>query len=293
MHPGSNAESGEMPGQVVCTLCPHRCALREGKTGICSVRSVREGRIVSLNYGKATSLALDPIEKKPLAMFHPGSNILSYGSYGCNLRCPFCQNSDIAMAKNDCEVPTRYIPPETLVAEALALRKQGNIGIAFTYNEPFIAREYLVDVARLAHKEGLLVVAVTNGYVTSEAWIDTLPFIDALNIDLKCFSDEGYRSLNAPHGLATVQKSIASAFEAGRHVEVTTLIVPGLSDNQEEFEEEVVWLASMSPDIPLHLSRFFPNYKRRDADPTDIALMRRFRMIAQESLNHVFLGNVV
>lgn len=280
--------------RAVCAVCPHECRLREGSFGVCGTRTVSAGRIVSLSYGQATALALDPIEKKPLARFHPGSLVLSYGSFGCNLRCPFCQNSDISMADAEGRAASgaRFVPPEALVAHALDLCDRGNIGIAYTYNEPLIAPEYLFDCVALAREAGLANVAVTNGYVSADAWDAALRCLDAVNIDLKCYSEEGYRSLGAPGGLAVVKRSIEAAVAAGAHVEVTTLVVPGLSDDEGLFEQECAWLASIDPSIPLHLSRFFPAYRMAEAQPTSRELLERFRRIAEASLAHVYLGNV-
>ena len=279
---------------LACTVCPHECLLREGSFGICGARTVRQGRIVSLNYGRATSLALDPLEKKPFARFHPGSRILSYGSFGCNLRCPFCQNSDISMADAEGRVASsaRFVSPEDLVDRAYELRSCGSIGIAYTYNEPFIAPEYLMDCAVLAHERGLANVAVTNGYAAAGTWAAALPYLDAVNIDLKCYSEEGYRSLGAPNGLSVVKRSIETAVAAGVHVEVTTLVVPGLSDDEALFREECAWLASLDPSIPLHLSRFFPAYHACDKRPTEIAVLERLCSIAEASLEYVYRGNV-
>lgn len=292
--PETLAERDGTAGGVVCPVCPHGCRLKGGSFGVCGARTLRDGRIVSLNYGQATALALDPLPKKPLARFHPGSLVLSYGSFGCNLRCPFCQNSDISMADAEGRVASaaRFVSPEGLVAHALDLRDRGNIGIAYTYNEPFIAPEYLMDCAALAREAGLLNVAVTNGYVSAGTWDAALPFLDALNIDLKCYSEEGYRSLGAPGGLAVVKRSIEAAVAAGAHVEITTLVVTGLSDSEELFYEECAWLASIAPSIPLHLSRFFPAYRTRDKRPTEIAVLERFCGIARTFLEHVYMGNV-
>jgi pyruvate formate lyase activating enzyme len=266
--------------------------LAPGKLGICGVRGLRGGQVVALSYGQSTGLALDPIEKKPLACFHPGSRILSYGSFGCNMRCPFCQNSGISTARADAPPPAVPLPPEDLVAHALSLKAQGNIGIALTYNEPFVAWEYLMDSARCARRAGLLTAVVTNGYVAREAWEAALPLIDAANIDLKCYTEEGYEALGAPGGLGIVKGSIASAHAAGVHVEVTTLLVPGLSDDEDAFREECAWLAALDPGIPLHITRFFPCHQASDLQPTSIKLMRRFKQIADSHLARVYLGNV-
>lgn len=277
---------------AMCPICPHSCTLEEGKLGICGTRTVEDGAIVSLSYGRATALALDPIEKKPLAAFHPGSTILSYGSYGCNLSCRFCQNSDISTARSDSGISTRYLSPEDLVEKALAVVDEGNIGIAFTYNEPFIAWEYLRDAATLAHKKQLLTVAVTNGYVSAETWKQSFEYVDAFNIDLKCFTARGYESLGAPNGLDIVKNSIKSACEAGAHVEVTTLVVPDLSDSVDDFENECRWLESLDADIPLHITRYFPRHLDRGKEATDRNLLDTFVEIAQMHLSKVFLGNV-
>ena len=277
---------------ATCGVCPHGCPMQEGDTGLCGARGVRDGRVVSLNYGEATALALDPIEKKPLARFMPGSRILSYGSFGCNMACPFCQNADIAQVRACEHPPTRFISPAELVGQAEELLFSGNAGVALTYNEPLIAPEYLIDVGGLTKSVGLVLAVVTNGYATPETFDAACSVANVMNIDLKCFTEEGYAKLGAPGGLACVTRNIQTAHEAGVHVEVTTLVVPGISDSEEAFREEVAWLASVSPDIPLHITRFFPTHKMTDDSPTDIALMHRFCDIAQESLRHVFLGNV-
>ncbi len=279
---------------ATCTVCPHTCRIAEGELGLCGARSCIDGQVVSRNFGEACALALDPIEKKPLAHFHPGSLVLSYGSYGCNLRCNFCQNSDISMARA-CDALGEhavYISPTELVEKAKELVFQGNIGVALTYNEPLIAPEYLKAVGDLLHEEGLLCVVVTNGYITPKTFASLIPSIDAMNIDLKCFSEKGYETVGAPGGLGVVKHTIAEAQEAGIHVEVTTLVVPGLSDDPVQFEEECRWLASLDTSLPLHLSRFFPQYKMLDSNPTDVQLLRDFEDIARRYLEYVYLGNV-
>ncbi len=276
----------------VCDLCPHACLLFEDRLGRCGTRTVENDRVVSLSYGKATSIALDPIEKKPLAHFHPGSHILSYGSFGCNLACSFCQNRDISFATARDYLGVHDISPDELVERALTLRSGGNIGIAFTYNEPFIAWEFMHDTAVLAREAGLVSVAVTNGYVTEKIWRKGLRHLDALNIDLKCFSDVGYHVLGASDGFAVVKRSIAEAIRSDVHIEITTLVVPGLSDDEGEFREECSWLGSLDPDVPLHITRYFPAPFERGSAPTDVDLMKRFSTIAKEHLNNVHIGNV-
>ena len=270
-----------------CELCFHHCALNEGQTGLCRARACQDGKIVSLNYGKLTSLALDPIEKKPLRRFHPGSLILSVGSFGCNLRCPFCQNHEISMA-GDSGIPTVEVSPEQLAAQAAELVPHGNIGVAYTYNEPLIGYEYVRDCAALVHEQGMVNVLVTNGTVEEEPWRALLPLIDAANIDLKGFTPAWYRRLGGD--LETVKRSIALAAERC-HVEVTTLLIPGENDSEEEIRELARWLASISPEIPLHLSRFFPQYQMVDRLPMPVEQVYRLAEAARGYLSYVYTGN--
>lgn len=273
--------------KIFCSLCPRRCALEEGQTGFCRARGNRNGEIVCLNYARVTALALDPIEKKPLRRFFPGSRILSAGSYGCNLACPFCQNHAISMA-DETSVPWREILPEALVGEAEAHRSEGNIGLAFTYNEPLIGYEYVRDCARLCKGKGLKVVLVTNGSILPDPWFALLPLVDAANIDLKCFTPEGYRALGGD--LETVKTAISLA--AGRiHLEVTTLVVPGFNDGEEEMRALAGWLAGLGSDVPLHISRFFPQYRMLDRPPTSVETIMRLSVVAGEYLPHVYRGN--
>ena len=273
--------------KALCELCFHHCALDEGQTGLCRARACQDGKIVSLNYGKLTSLALDPIEKKPLRRFHPGSLILSVGSFGCNLRCPFCQNHEISMA-GDSGIPTVEVSPEQLAAQAAELVPHGSIGVAYTYNEPLTGYEYVRDCAALVHEQGMVNVLVTNGTVEEEPWRALLPLVDAANIDLKGFTPSWYRRLGGD--LETVKRSIVLAAERC-HVEVTTLLIPGENDSEEEIRELARWLASISPEIPLHLSRFFPQYQMVDRLPTPVEQVYRLSETAQEYLSHVYTGN--
>ncbi len=273
--------------KALCELCFHHCALDEGQTGLCRARACQDGKIVSLNYGKLTSLALDPIEKKPLRRFHPGSLILSVGSFGCNMRCPFCQNHEISMA-GDSGIPTVEVSPEQLAAQAAELVPHGSIGVAYTYNEPLTGYEYIRDCAALVHEQGMVNVLVTNGTVEEEPWRALLPLVDAANIDLKGFTPSWYRRLGGD--LETVKRSIVLAAERC-HVEVTTLLIPGENDSEEEIRELARWLASISPEIPLHLSRFFPQYQMVDRLPTPVEQVYRLSEAAQEYLSHVYTGN--
>ena len=272
---------------VTCELCFHHCHLEEGQTGFCRARICRNGAVVLLNYGKLTSLALDPIEKKPLRRFHPGSLILSVGSFGCNLRCPFCQNHEISMA-GEAEIQTVKVSPAQLAAKASELRAHGNIGVAYTYNEPLVSYEYVRDCAELVHEQGMVNVLVTNGTIEEGPWRALLPLIDAANIDLKGFTPAWYRRLGGDS--ETVKRSIALAAERC-HVEVTTLLIPGENDSAEEIRALAQWLASVSQSIPLHLSRFFPQYKMTDRPPTPVEQVYRLAEAARGYLSYVYTGN--
>lgn len=269
-----------------CDICFHHCELDEGRTGLCRARANRGGQIVPLNYGRLTSLALDPIEKKPLRRFHPGGLVLSLGSFGCNLRCPFCQNAEISMA--GAEFPARDYSPEALVQFALALRPRGNLGLAYTYNEPLVGYEFVRDCAAMVREAGMFNVLVTNGTIEEAPWRALLPLIDAVNIDLKGFTEAWYRRLGGD--LETVKRSIALAAEAC-HLEVTTLVVPGCNDGEDELRALSGWLASLSPDIPLHISRFFPRHRMNDLRPTPVDTVYRLAAVARERLRYVYTGN--
>ena len=271
-----------------CPICPRRCQLNEGQIGFCRGRACINGNIVPINYGRFTSLALDPIEKKPLYHFFAGSRILSIGSFGCNLRCPFCQNYQISMAGID-GVEHQKITPEELTDLALKLAHEpaGNLGVAFTYNEPFISYEFVRDCAVLLQKAGLKTVLVTNGHINREPLTELLPLIDAMNIDLKGFSQDYYDYVGG--SLECVKQTIAEAYDKC-HVEVTTLVVPTKNDSVEEMEAEAKWLASLSAEIPLHLSRYFPRYKS-EIEMTPIRTLHRLRDTAQKYLKYVHIGN--
>ncbi|MBQ7680679.1 MAG: AmmeMemoRadiSam system radical SAM enzyme [Oscillibacter sp.] len=274
--------------RVTCTLCFHHCALDDGQTGYCRARGNRGGAVVPLNYGKISSIALDPIEKKPLRRFHPGSKILSVGSFGCNLRCPFCQNHEISMAGAE-DAEALYLSPEALAAQAERLRELGNIGVAYTYNEPLIGYEYVRDCAREIRKRGMLNVLVSNGTVEAGPWRELLPLLDAVNLDLKGFTEAWYRRLGGD--LETVKRNIRLAAEAGCHVEVTTLLVTGENDGAEEIKALSEWLAGVDASIPLHLSRFFPRYRVLDRPPTPVETVYHLADTARQSLTYVYTGN--
>jgi pyruvate formate lyase activating enzyme len=281
---------------VICRLCPHACRLREGQTGLCSARRASGGVLFAENYGRISSAALDPIEKKPLKRFFPGSNILSVGSYGCNMRCAFCQNFSISQMKPLTGYPTDSrpdaLPPEKLLEAALSM--PGNLGVAFTYNEPLIGIEYILEAAPLLRKHGLKVVLVTNGMILEEPLAMALPLVDAMNIDLKAFSEKFYRR----HGgsFETVKRTIETSAQSC-HVEVTTLIVPDENDGEEEMAALAGWLAlvsarSLTRCIPLHVTRFFPRFKMRDKTPTPLKTIFSLVNIAKGRLAYVYAGNV-
>lgn len=272
--------------KVHCYLCPHNCVIKPGEMGACRARKNIEGNLYSLNYGRIAAVSLDPIEKKPLYRFHPGSMILSAGTFGCNMKCSFCQNWSIAH-----HVPeTIDISPQELVEKALRMKKHGNIGIAYTYNEPSIWYEFVYDASRLAKKEGLYNVMVTNGFISSEPLEKLLSSIDAMNVDVKAFTASFYKNI-CKASLDDVRKTVEIAARKC-HVEVTTLVIPGLNDAIEEIAELSEWLASISPEIPLHQSRFFPNYRMQDKPQTPIDTLKKARERALKNLKFVYLGNV-
>lgn len=287
--PQSKNPSGPQVGtasgpSISCGICPRHCRLMPGATGCCRARMNRGGRNVCANYGRITSLAMDPIEKKPLAAFYPGSQILSCGSYGCNLACPFCQNSEISQADGD-SVRWRYIAPEEMAT--LAMEQPGNLGLAFTYNEPLIAYEYIVDVAKLIKPLGKKTAVVTAGCVAPRVMEEVLPWVDAMNIDLKG-GPEFYRELGGDYD--TVRAAIEYA-ASGCHLEVTTLVIPGKNDEAEWIEEQARWLALIDPRIVLHLTRYFPRY-RCSIPATPVNTLYALRDAARRHLDDVRIGNV-
>lgn len=270
---------------VKCGICPHGCVLTEGQTGLCRARQNEGGTVKPKNYGHITAMALDPIEKKPLRRFHPKSFILSVGSFGCNLRCPFCQNHDIACADKPREGGV-YLTPEALLNQALECTQ--SIGVAFTYNEPLIGYEYVLDCAKLLKQNGQKVVLVTNGYINEEPLLELLPYVDAMNIDLKGFTESFYKFVGG--SLAPVLRTIKLSAKQC-HVEATTLIVPGKNDSEQQMRELSSWLAGINKNIPLHVSRFFPRHKMADAVATPVDTVYKLAAIAREALLFVYEGN--
>ena len=276
-------------GRIECQLCPHHCRMADGKTGLCRSRKNKGGVLVSEVYGKPCSLAIDPIEKKPLYHFHPGTTCLSMACTGCNFRCLNCQNYEISQVQPS-EVDHYDLSPEAVVELCL---KHHCPGIAYTYTEPLTYLEYITDTARLAHKTGLWNILVTAGYVCQEPLNDLLPHLDAANIDLKSFSDDIYMKVSGGH-LQPVLDTILAMHGAGVWIELTNLIIPGVNDDRQMIRKMCRWIAANGlSDNPLHFSRFFPKYKMRNIPPTPLQTLKEAEQIAlEEGIKYVYLGNV-
>lgn len=274
-------------GSVKCELCPHSCIIADGRTGLCGTRKNVAGVLYALNFGEVTSLALDPIEKKPLYHFFPGASIVSVGTWGCNFRCGFCQNWEISQQR---PLYVKEMAPDELVEMALQFLSHGNIGISYTYSEPIVWYEFVLATAELAKENGLKNVLVTNGYINPDPLERLLPLVDAMNVDLKAFNNDFYVRVCGGR-YEHVLRTIETAVSYGVHVEVTTLLVPDGNDDLPELEAEFKALASISKDIPLHLSRYHPAYKY-GKPPTDLKTMIAAYNLASKYLNYVYLGNV-
>lgn len=276
-------------GTVECRLCPHHCRIAVGRTGRCRSRRNFDGVLMSEAYGKPCALAIDPIEKKPLYHFHPGTTCLSIACTGCNFRCLNCQNHDISQAAPH-DVEYYQLTPEQAVSLCL---ERHCPGIAYTYTEPLTYIEYVTDTARLAHDAGLWNILVTAGYVCREPLADLLPYLDAANIDLKSFSDDIYQHVSGGH-LQPVLDTILAMRDAGVWIELTNLVIPGVNDDMDMIRRMCCWLATNGlASVPLHFSRFFPRYKMQEIPPTPVRTLRTAKQIAlDEGLQHVYLGNV-
>lgn len=268
----------------ICGLCPRRCRLASGQTGFCRARGMDQNGFISPYLGRFCSIAVDPIEKKPINCWRPGTAILSLGSLGCTMNCLFCQNHTIAQPQTP--VPLRELSPDKLLETALA---ESLPSVAYTYNEPALQGEYILHAAPKLREAGVATVLVTNGQFTGEAISELSPWVDAANVDVKTFNPATYARLGG--SLAAVQNTVSTMLGNEVHVELTTLVVPGISDDQDEFSELVDWIASLSPAIPFHISRYFPAHKY-SAPPTSLELLRRFEGLAKARLKRVFLGNV-
>lgn len=276
-------------GRVQCFLCPNYCVLSPGQFGICKARKNINGKLYSMIYGEVASIHVDPIEKKPFFHFLPGSNAFSVGTTGCNMRCVFCQNWEISQAFPD-DVPTQPATPEQLVEKAL---ESGAQTIAFTYNEPVIAYEYVLDTAKLAKPKGLKIVMVSNGYIDEEPLKELLPYLDAYKVDLKAFDEKFYRKLTGGH-LEAVLNSLKVIKQSGTWLEIVTLLIPGENDGDEEIRALAHWIKeNLGDSVPLHFSRFFPQFKLQNLPPTPPETLIRARKIAmEEGLKFVYTGNV-
>jgi len=270
-------------GAVRCTLCPAECLIATGKTGICATRVNREGKLIAENYGEVVTVAVDPIEKKPLYHFHPGSSIVSTGPNGCNMACENCQNWTISQTT----VRTTSLTPEELAGIASA---EGSIGVAFTYTEPMIWFEYIMDVAPLLKERGLKTVLVSNGYINPEPLAELIPLADAVNIDLKSMRPDFYKKVCKAE-LSPVLKTIEAFVAAGTHIEITNLIIPELNDADDDFAKLAGHLAELDENIPLHLSRYHPDY-RMNIRATPAETMERALELSSRYLNYVFVGNI-
>lgn len=271
---------------IECRLCPHLCKIAPGKRGICGARQNTGDRIELLTYGVISGCSPDPVEKKPLYHFYPGNSILSVGSFGCNMRCDFCQNWNIS--QKDSVSLKRNTSPDILAGEAVSAYH--NIGIAFTYNEPVIWFEFVRDTALRVKENNLFTVMVSNGFVNRDPLKEMFGFIDAFNIDLKAFNETFYRKLTGAD-LEPVKESLKAISRAGKHLEITTLIIPGRNDSDEEMKMQSEWIAGeLGDETPLHLSRYFPMYRRNDpATPQDT--LERLHETALSKLRYVYLGN--
>ncbi len=269
--------------KIRCQLCPQNCLIAEGKTGKCRVRKVKDGKLYAISYGEVSALNIDPIEKKPLYHFYPGSEILSVGTMGCNLSCKFCQNYSIAQEEGR---KTKTLMPK----EAVALADEKNsVGIAYTYSEPLVWYEYILATAKLARENDIKNVLVTNGMINPEPFNELIEVIDAMNIDLKAFSEQFYRQLCGGM-LEPVKKTIKAASKS-LHLEITTLLIPGHNDSEEMIEKLTEWIAEIDSEIPLHLSRYFPSYQLQE-QITPVETLLKAKEIAEQKLDYVYLGNL-
>jgi pyruvate formate lyase activating enzyme len=274
---------------VKCLLCPHLCRIKPGNSGICGVRLNENGTLIAASFGKVAALHIDPIEKKPLYHFFPGSKILSIGSVGCNLECAYCQNHDISQADLGTYQIAQTFSPDDMVSEALS--HPDNIGIAYTYNEPLVWFEYMLETAKAAQLAGLKNVMVTNGFINEAPLAELLPVIDAFSVDLKGFSESFYLKITGG-ALAPVLNSLKQIRLAGKHLEIVNLVIPQLNDNETEFEAMIQWIADeLGQETILHLSRYFPRY-RLGIEPTSIYTLDKLAEIARKKLDFVYVGNV-
>ena len=274
---------------VTCRLCPHNCTINPGKKGICRVRRNENGKLIAENYGQFSSIGFDPIEKKPLYHFYPGSAIFSIGSIGCNPHCKFCQNWEISQSGCDDFEYMHSALPEKVIK--MALQRKDNIGIAYTYNEPTIWFEYMLDIARLAKPAGLKNVMVSNGFINPEPLKELIPLMDAFSIDLKAFSDDFYHQLTGSH-LQPVLDSLKQIRDSDKHLEITNLVITNQNDDIRGFEAMIDWIVrTLGKDTVLHISRYYPSYRLDDPSTPESTLMEFYKM-ASSKLDFVYIGNI-
>lgn len=276
--------------RIQCDLCPRDCKLKEGQRGSCFVRGVSGGQMVLTTYGRSSGFCIDPVEKKPLNHFYPGTSIFSFGTAGCNLACKFCQNWDMSKSR-DMDLLCDDASPSDIAATA---KKHGCKSVAFTYNDPIPFAEYAMDTADECHKLGIQAVAVTNGYMHDQARRDFYAKMDAANVDLKAFTEDFYFKLTGAHLQPVLDTLVYLVKETGVWLELTTLLIPGRNDSDAEIEALSQWVfKELGPDVPLHFSAFHPDYKMIDVPPTPPATLVRAREIALKAgLHHVYTGNV-
>jgi pyruvate formate lyase activating enzyme len=267
--------------KVICELCPHRCFLNNSQVGRCGIRKNIDGRLITKNYGILSALNLDPIEKKPFYHFYPGKNILSMGSIGCNMGCPYCQNYEIA--KEFYKTPIKESSPEGV------LKNYDGFGIAFTYNEPTVYYEFMLDMAKYAKNYSKKTVMVTNGLIEKIPLLELIPYVDAFSVDLKGFTQGVYSQLGGI--LEGVKSTLKLIVSEKKHLEIEFLLVPGINDNKEEFLQMVTWIKKeLNPKIPLHINRYYPNYKLNTPPPSKDLLLEYYNL-AKDYLQYVYIGN--
>ncbi len=279
----------KVKGKIKCSLCPHNCLIKEGTSGICKVRENEEGTLYARSYGNLSALNFDPIEKKPLYHFYPGSQILSLGSVGCNMRCKCCQNWQISQANMD-DFPYENHYTVSKIVD-IARSRSRNIGVAYTYNEPTVWYEYVLNVSKEIHDAGMKNVMVSNGFINEEPLVELFKYMDAFNIDLKAFNNRFYKDVTGA-GLEPVKHALKVIAGHKKHLEITNLVIPTQNDQEEEFRDMVSWISGeLGKNTVLHLSRYYPMYKM-NIPSTDADTLSKLYQIAKKKLNYVYVGNI-
>jgi len=275
-------------GVVSCELCPHHCTISDNQTGVCRVRRNVFGKLIAETYGKVAAIGVDPIEKKPLFHFFPGEKTLSIATSGCNMRCQWCQNWDLSQHG----VEERLYNPMTPEYIVIKCRQEGLRHISYTYNEPTVFYEYALDIMKAAHKQDIKNSWVTNGFIMEKPFLKAAKYMDAMNMDFKAGNAEDYKKYCSADALEVVKRTAELALDKKVHLEITTLIVPGINDDMAQLETIFKFLEDLNKDIPLHLSRFHPDYNMQDKEPTPLETMKKAAKLARKHLNYVYLGNV-